>query len=69
MTEPRKLYRSVSNKMIGGVCAGIANYLEVDPTVMRLVALAAVLFGGTGILAYIIAWIIIPAEPWPGPRN
>lgn len=66
MTEPKRLYRSGTNKVIAGVCAGIADYLNVDPTLMRLVAVLAVVFGGSGLLAYIIAWIAIPQEPWPG---
>jgi phage shock protein PspC (stress-responsive transcriptional regulator) len=52
--------------MIGGVCAGIADYLDIDPTIVRLLAVAAVLFGGSGILAYIIAWVVIPEEPYEG---
>jgi phage shock protein C len=66
MTETRRLYRSVTDKRIGGVCAGIANYFDVDPTLIRLLAVASVVFGGSGILAYIIAWAVIPAEPAPG---
>lgn len=63
---PKKLYRSTSDKKIGGVCAGLANYFDVDPTMMRLIAVCLVIFGGTGLLAYLIGWIIIPEEPWDG---
>ena len=60
--EPKKLYRSRKNRMICGVCGGIAEYFNIDPTLIRL---SLVLFActGTGILAYFIAAIIIPDEP------
>jgi len=59
--EPKKLYRSNTDKMLCGVCAGIGEYLNVDPTVVRLLW---VLFGltGFGILAYIAAAIIMPVK-------
>lgn len=56
------LFRSVKNRKIAGVAGGIGEYLEVDSAVVRLVWLLAVLFGGAGVLAYIIAWIVIPEE-------
>ncbi|MFH1229750.1 MAG: PspC domain-containing protein [Candidatus Aenigmatarchaeota archaeon] len=57
----KKLYRSTSNKMLGGVCGGIGEYLDVDPTIVRILW---VLFGltGFGVLAYIAAWIIVPKK-------
>ena len=58
----KKLYRNTQNKMIAGVCSGLAEYFEIDPTLMRLIWVAMLLLAGTGILAYIIAWIIIPAK-------
>lgn len=54
-----KLYRS-TNRVIAGVCAGIAEYFNIDPTIIRLIWVAAVLFLGTGIFFYLIAWLIIP---------
>lgn len=59
--EPKKLYRSQSNKMIAGVCGGLADYINIDPTVVRLLW---VLFGffGFGVLAYLVAAIIIPVQ-------
>jgi len=60
----KKLYRSQSNKMIAGVCGGIADYFEIDPTLIRLIVVAIALFGGVGLLAYIVGkfinyfWII-----------
>ena len=59
----KKLYRSRTNSMIGGVCGGLGEYLNVDPTIMRLVAVLLVFANGIGLLAYIIAWIIIPRNP------
>jgi len=60
----KKLYRSVTDKMIGGVCGGLAEYFDVDPVIVRLIFVLAVIFGGSGILAYIILWIIIPEKPY-----
>lgn len=60
----KKLYRSVTDKMIGGVCGGIAEYFDIDPVIVRLVFVLAVIFGGSGILAYIILWIIVPQRPF-----
>lgn len=59
----RRLYKSSRNKMIDGVCAGIAEYFEIDPTIVRLIAAAVCLVGGSGVLAYIVAMIIIPRDP------
>ena len=59
----QKLYKSNQNKMIDGVCGGIAEYFGIDPTVVRLLWALFSLMGGCGILAYIIAAIIIPRNP------
>ena len=59
----KKLYKSQQNKMIDGVCGGIAEYFGIDPTVVRLIWALFSLMGGCGILAYIIAAIIIPRNP------
>ena len=59
---PKKLYRSRTQRMIGGVCGGIAEYFNVDPTIIRLIWAFLIIFLGTGLLAYFIAWIIIPEE-------
>lgn len=56
----KKLYKSNQNKMLDGVCGGIAEYFGIDPTVVRLIWVLFSLMGGCGILAYIIAAIIIP---------
>ena len=55
----KKLSRS-NNKMIGGVCAGIADYLGLDPTIVRIVWVLMLFFAGFGILLYLILWIIVP---------
>ncbi len=58
-----KLMRSRTNRKIAGVCAGFAEYFDLDVTLVRVVWLIIALFGGGGILAYIIAWIVMPEEP------
>ena len=60
---PRRLYRVTSDKRIAGVCSGLARYFEVDVTLVRLLVVAGTLFsGGLGLLAYIVAWIVMPRE-------
>ncbi|WP_292380027.1 PspC domain-containing protein [Methanosarcina sp. UBA289] len=60
----KKLYRSKKNRIIAGVCGGIGEYFNVDPTLIRLLwLLISVMSAGSGIIAYAIAWIIIPEEP------
>jgi phage shock protein PspC (stress-responsive transcriptional regulator) len=59
--EPKKLMRS-NNKMICGVCAGVADYINVDPTIVRLAWVLFGFAGGSGVLAYIIAAIIMPVQ-------
>ncbi len=61
---PRRLTRSRRDRKISGVCGGIAEYMNVDPTLIRLLAVIS-FFCGAGLLAYIVAWIIIPNEPYP----
>jgi phage shock protein C len=56
----KKLYRSRTDKMIAGVCGGLAEYFYIDPTLVRLLAVALTLAGGSGILAYIIFWFVVP---------
>lgn len=58
----KTLQRSRTEKMIGGVCGGIAEYLEVDPTIVRLVWVAITLLAGAGVLLYLILWVIMPLE-------
>lgn len=58
----KKLYRSSDNRMIAGICGGLGEYFDVDPTIIRLIAAAGALMG-FGIVAYLVAWIIIPLKP------
>jgi len=62
----KKLYRSSTDRILGGVCGGIAEYLNVDPALIRLAWFFLTLIGGAGILAYILALIIIPLHPEGG---
>lgn len=63
MTEDvKKLVRVQDGRMIGGVCAGIGRYFGVDSTLIRLAWVALALLLGTGVLAYVICWIVIPEE-------
>ena len=59
----KKLYRSEKDSMIAGVCGGIAEYFDVDSTLIRLLTVIFILLGGAGFVVYIIAWIIIPETP------
>jgi phage shock protein C len=59
----KKLYRSKKNRKIAGVCGGIAEYFDIDPIIIRLITLILVLSAGGGLIAYIIAWIVVPEEP------
>ncbi len=62
-SAPRRVYRLVHDKKIAGVCSGLAKYFDVDVTLVRLaVATGVVLTGGLGLLAYIVAWIIMPVD-------
>ena len=61
--EKKKLYKSEKDKKLCGVCAGIAHYFSLDPTVVRLALVAFCLLGGSGVLAYIICAIVMPDEP------
>lgn len=59
----KKLYRSAKDRVIAGVAGGIADYFAIDPILIRLAFVLLTLANGTGFLAYIIAWIVIPEEP------
>ena len=59
----KRLYKSDKDKKVCGVCGGIANYFDVDPTVIRLACVIFTLAGGSGLIAYIIAAIIMPEDP------
>ena len=59
----KRLYKSNTNKMIDGVCGGVAEYLNLDPTIVRLVWVLLACMGGYGLVAYFIAMLIIPEKP------
>lgn len=59
----KRLYKSSKNKMIDGVCARIAEYFNIDPTLIRLAAVALLFAGGSAVIAYIVAMIIMPRDP------
>jgi phage shock protein C len=59
----KRLYRSRQDRILGGVCGGLAEYFVIDTTLVRLLWILSVILGGAGVLAYIIAWVIIPEKP------
>lgn len=61
-TKKKELTRDLAHKMIGGVAAGIASYFELDPNVIRFLFVVLTIFGGSGVLLYIILWIILPSS-------
>jgi phage shock protein C len=65
-TPVRRLYRSRNQRMIAGVCGGLAEYANLDPTVVRvLYVLLAIVTGGAALIAYPLMWVIVPEEPLP----
>lgn len=67
--EKKKLYRSATDKKVAGVCGGLAEYLDMDSTIIRLIFVFLVLFVGTGLLAYLICALVIPVAPENGGNN
>lgn len=63
--QNKRLLRSRTNYMLGGVCAGLGNYFNFDPTIIRLLFVLLVVMGGSGVLLYIVLWIIMPREDLP----
>jgi phage shock protein PspC (stress-responsive transcriptional regulator) len=59
----KRLYRSRKDRKIAGVCGGLAEYFNVDPVLIRILWVVLVLGAGTGILAYILFWLIVPEAP------
>ena len=60
----KRLYRSNSDVMFTGLCAGIAEYFNIDPSIVRLITVALCFGGGSGLLAYIIGALIVPKRPY-----
>lgn len=63
--EIKKLYRSRTNRVFGGVAGGLGDYLAIDPTLIRLLFIAFALAGGPGFLVYIIILVVVPEGPLP----
>jgi len=69
-TSPaKKLVRTGLGKVIAGVCSGLGTYFAIDPTIIRLILILITVFGGSGILLYLVLWLIIPAEDSSGELN
>ena len=67
--DNRRLYRSRTDRMISGVCGGLGEYLNIDPTVVRLLFALSLLIGGTGLLVYVVMLIVVPEEPLDTPHT
>lgn len=65
-SETKRLVRVERNRMIAGICSGIARFFDIDPTIIRLVFVVVTLFGGSGVLIYIVLWLVIPNEKGKG---
>jgi phage shock protein C len=61
--ETRKLYRSRSNRQVAGVCGGLAQYFNLDATLIRILFVVLAVLGGSGLVLYVAMWIIVPSEP------
>ena len=59
----KKLYRSISNRKISGVCAGIAEYFNIDPTLVRVIWAITSIFAFAGVVAYLVCALVIPEKP------
>lgn len=62
MEKAKRLFRSREDKVLGGVCGGMADYFKIDPVIVRILWIVAILLGGWVLLAYFGAWIIVPKE-------
>jgi phage shock protein C len=56
------IYRSEKNKILGGICGGLGEYFGIDPTIIRIIFVLLTIFGGSGILIYLVLWMILPSE-------
>ena len=63
MDPTRKLYRSKTNRQVAGVCGGLAEYFNLDTTLIRVLFVVLAVLGGSGVVLYIALWIIVPREP------
>lgn len=62
MRENRRFKRNINDKVIGGVCSGLADYFEIDTTLVRAVAASSIIFAGVGLGLYVVLWIVVPAQ-------
>jgi phage shock protein C len=63
MAQTRKLYRSRTNRKLAGVCGGLAQYFNLDATLIRVLFVVLAVLGGSGLVIYLAMWIIVPNEP------
>ena len=63
MAEVKKIYLSVTDKKIGGVCGGLGEYFEKDSTLFRILFIVFTLFCGLGLITYLLMWLVIPRKP------
>ncbi len=66
MDATRKLYRSRSDRKLAGVCGGLAQFFNLDPTLIRVLFVVLAVLGGSGILIYLAMWIMVPNQPQGG---
>jgi phage shock protein C len=62
----KRLYRDDLNKKVGGVCAGLAEYLNIDVTIIRVIFVLALVMKGVGVVPYLVLWIVLPKKPYFG---
>jgi phage shock protein C len=63
MAQPRRLYRSKTDRKLAGVCGGLAQYFNLDATLIRVLFVLLAVLGGSGLVLYLAMWIIVPKEP------
>jgi phage shock protein C len=63
MNATRKLYRSKTNRQVAGVCGGLAEYFNLDATLIRILFIVLAVLGGSGVILYVAMWIIVPKQP------
>ncbi len=60
----RRLYRSNDDRVIAGVCGGLGEHFTTDPVIIRLIMVILAIFGGSGLVLYVLGWVLIPRRPW-----
>jgi phage shock protein C len=63
MNATRKLYRSTTNRQLAGVCGGLAEYFNLDATLIRILFVVLAVLGGSGLVIYVAMWILVPKQP------